>query len=95
MICAFYGAYTKFLKLGVAQFACRVAPDLQLDRIRDAIAGSMLIANARHAQPLRDQTRRELVYRTLQFQKRSQLFVCVHNESPPIALCEQQHRSAF
>jgi hypothetical protein len=32
----------------------------------------MLIANARQAQPLRDQTHRELVYRPLQFDERSQ-----------------------
>jgi hypothetical protein len=33
------------------------------------------------AQRLRDQTHRELVYRPLQFDKRSQLFIRLHNET--------------
>jgi hypothetical protein len=39
----------------------------------------MLIANARHAQPLLNQTDREPVYRPLQFHKGSQLFIRPHN----------------
>ena len=35
---------------------------------------------------LRDQTRRELVYRPLQFQKRGQLFIRTHDESLSVAM---------
>jgi hypothetical protein len=46
----------------------------------------MLIANARHAQPLRDQTHRGLVYRPLQFQKRSQQFIGANDETLSVAM---------
>ena len=55
------------------------------NKIHNAIAGWMLIANARHAQPLLDQTDREREYRRLQLQKRSQHFIGVHNETPSVA----------
>jgi len=45
----------------------------------------MLIANARHAQPLQHQTHRELLYRPLQLPERSQLFTCTHNETLSVA----------
>jgi hypothetical protein len=35
---------------------------------------------------LRDQTHRELVYRSLQFQKRSQLFIGTHHETLSVAM---------
>jgi hypothetical protein len=35
---------------------------------------------------LQDQTHRELVYRRLQFQKRSQLFIRANNETLPVAM---------
>ena len=41
----------------------------------------MLIANARQAQPLHDQTHRELVYRPFQLRKRSQHFIRTHDET--------------
>jgi hypothetical protein len=49
------------------------------------------------ARPLRDQTHRELVYRPLQFQKRSQLFIGTHNKmSSVFALCGSNPKmSAF
>jgi len=37
------------------------------------------------ASPLRDQTHRELVYRRLQFHKRSQQFIGTHNETLSVA----------
>ena len=36
--------------------------------------------------PLRDQAHRELMYRALQFHKRSQLFIRTHNETLSVAM---------
>jgi hypothetical protein len=49
--------------------------------------GRCTIANSRHAQPLRDQIYRELVYRRFQFQKRSQDFIGANDETPSVAVC--------
>ena len=38
------------------------------------------------ARPLQDQTHRELVYRPLQFQKRSQFFIGADDESLSVAM---------
>jgi hypothetical protein len=56
------------------------------NKIRNAIAGSMLIANPRHAQPLHDQTHRELVYRPLQFHERCQDFIRVDDETLSVTM---------
>jgi len=45
---------------------------------------------------LQHQTHRECVYRSLQFQKRSQLFVGAHNETFSVAMSvDNPNRSAF
>jgi hypothetical protein len=48
------------------------------------------------AQRLQHQTHRELVYRPLQFDKRSQLFICAHDETVSAPMCvNNPDRSAF
>jgi len=43
--------------------------------------GQLLLGGHVCGRPSRDQTRRELVYRPLQFQKRSQLFIGAYDET--------------
>jgi hypothetical protein len=56
----------------------------------------MLIANARQTQPLRDRINRERMYRSLQFLKRSQLFIRTHDETFSVAVhVHNSNRSVF